>query len=669
MTTLAVALVVMAGCAPRFEASGGAHAIPPSLELHPLFGSHGVLQRDSRIPVWGWDRPGQPVEVDLAGMTRKAKADEDGQWMVVFPRIEEDGPFTLTARGSATVVSEDLLLGEVWVCSGQSNMQWAMNATFDSANEIAKADFPEIRLFKVPLRASFRPWATVEGTWEICTPETVKDFSAVGYYFGRDVHESQGIPVGLIRSAWGGTPAEAWTAPDGFRRSRTLRPIWSEFYAKYGHRENGVEELRKEFQDWRQRTPGGDTGNKGEGLGWAAAEFRDDDWATAKMPAPFEQSGLNIDGSVWFRRVVDVPAAWAGREAILGLGPIDDHDTTYVNGQRIGGIGPENPSSWSTVRRYTVPAGMLKAGRNVVAVRVFDQQGAGGFAGTPEDLYLEVPGNGGRISLAGEWRMKVETKLNAGPPSPYQEGSQHAPAALYHAMIAPLAPYAMRGAIWYQGESNGNNNQAPRYEEQMKQLIWSWRKAWMNDDLSFYQVQLAPFQPDPGDANAPWAVIREAQLNVMEKVRGAGMAVITDYGDPKDIHPRRKEPVGQRLALFARALDYGEDIPYSGPIYRRMKREGDAISLSFKHTDDGLEARGGELRGFRIAGADKRFYPARAVIRGDEVVVSSPSVPEPAAVRYGWTKCPDDVNLFNGAGLPASPFRTDSWSDAEYVME
>ncbi len=367
-----------------------------------------------------------------------------------------------------------------------------------------------------------------------------------------------------------------------------------------------------------------------------------------KLPTFWENAGIpGFDGVVWFRKDINLPEAWAGQKAVLHLGPIDDDDTTWVNGAQVGAT-----SGYNLPRDYTIPASLLKSGRNVIAIRVLDTGGPGGIYGQPEQLKLEISGDNqiAPVSLADTWRYHAGNSLAQAQPLPKQLiNNPNVVTVLYNGMINPLEPFAMRGVIWYQGESN--NDRSKQYRTLFPLMIADWRHRWDEETFPFLFVQIAPYV-DMGPE------IREAQLLTLQKSPNTAMAVITDAGDANNIHPAHKQPVGARLALAARALAYGEHIEYSGPLFKKMEVKGDHAILYFTHVGKGLMAKGGELRGFVIAGADNKFVPAHAEIQGKTVVVTSDKVDKPVAVRYGWANVPD-VNLYNKNGLPASPFRTD----------
>jgi sialate O-acetylesterase len=658
------------------------------LKLPAVFGDHMVLQCDKPIAVWGWAKPGERVAVTLnvpdpkthgvKAVATGTSADEDGKWSVtLFAQDANAAACTLIVTcGADTLTFTDILIGEVWLCSGQSNMQMSVRSSNNSAEEIAAADHPTIRLFSVPRVVAVDPQNDVNATWVLCSPQTVPNFSAVGYFFGRMLNEDLGVPVGLIHSSWGGTPAESWTTIQSLRDDEMLSPIAARYdsaVAEAAKPRTSAEQAKAEYV--KKHEEAGfkltssnmliDPGDEGSAKGWATAGFDDSQWKTMGLPSTWEQRGLNIDGSVWFRKQIEIPAAWAGKDLTLSLGPIDDFDVTYFNGQKVGSVGEDVANFWQAPRRYTVPGNMVAAGEATIAVRVFDHFGGGGIYGEARQMFI-TPANDADakpISLTGAWLYQVERGIDTGIRKAPADGdptkSAWLPSGLYNAMIHPLVPLTMRGAIWYQGESNAGR--AFQYRTLLPTMIADWRKAFANDDLAFGIVQLANFQTEQADANntSGWAELREAQTMTAAQPHN-GMAVIIDIGDAKDIHPKNKQDVGKRLALWAEHDVYGKDVVYSGPMYKAMKIEGAKIRLSFDHIGGGLLAKGDKLTGFAIAGDDQQFVWADAVIDGDTIVVSSPDVTSPVAVRYGWGNNPP-CNLYNKADLPASPFRTDDW--------
>lgn len=643
------------------------------LVLAGLFSDHAVLQRDQANPVWGRDRAGQTVTLVVEGPAAAAHAAApvtatvtttaaaDGSWTLSCPPLPAGGPYTFHVRGSGERTVADVWSGEVWLASGQSNMEWRVGTSNDAEREVAAAQFPQIRMLKVPLTAADAPARDVAASWSVCTPENAGDFSAVGYFFARELHRKLGVPVGIINSTWGGTRVEAWTSLDGLRRVMDVEAELAARNLPPAELARVKAEYAAKLLAWETANFPRDTGNAGETNGWARADFSDAAWRTLTVPGFWLADDLHIDGAVWLRREFDVPAAWAGRELVLNLGAIDDFDATYLNGRLVGAMPQGTPAAYQLVRRYTVPAAQVKAGRNVLAVRVFDQFGDGGFAGPTPAVFAECPSLGGaRVSLAGTWRYAVERAIPPvggqvfatypGPPAALQ--TQNAAAALYHGMIAPLVPYGLRGAIWYQGEANVGN--AAQYRDRFTTMIRDWRTRWGQGQFPFYFVQLADFRE-----GGTWPWLREAQTQTLAEP-ATGMVVTLDIGNPADIHPRNKQEVGRRLALLALARTYGvARIEDSGPTLQRVAIEGAIARVLWNHAA-GLRTRDGaaDVKGFELAGADGAFHPAEATIEGESVRVTSAAVPAPRAVRYAWADAPA-TNLCNAAGLPAAPFRTD----------
>jgi sialate O-acetylesterase len=625
--------------------------------LHPLFSDHAVLQRQVKVPVWGWSTPGTRVTVQFGKQTKAATVQADGRWSVRLDAMPASAePLDLIVIGSEqSVTIHDALVGDVWLCSGQSNMEMGIGAC-NATTDIAQADFPQIRLLTVPHLIATSPVETVQCHWSPCNPVTILQgtwagFSAAGFFFGRELYQQLKIPIGLIHSSWGGTIAEAWTSAEG------LKPL-----GDFDERLKAVDEQSTQkpvdyaalYESWCEQN---DPGTK---QGWAKIECDTSSWKSVTMPQPFEQAGLpDFDGIVWFRRTFELPADWSGKKLTLGLGPVDDIDTTWINGVKVGQM-----NRYDLNRVYKVPAEVAKAGANVISVRVLDTGGTGGFTGKPDQMFIRLAGNGQESgqSLAGAWQMRDSAPLAKlpAPPTVPDANNPNVVTVLYNGMIAPLLPFAIKGAIWYQGESNAPR--AEQYRKLLPAMIQDWRGHFGVGDFPFYIVQLAAFQPvAPEPRENEWAELREAQALTAKKVPRSGLAVAIDIGDAADIHPKNKAEVGRRLALCALGNTYHKQIVWSGPQYKGMRKVNNEIRLSFDHIDGGLAAKGSDLQGFAIAGEDHKFIWAHAVIKGNTVVVSSPQIEKPVAVRYGWDINPV-CNLYNQAGLPAVPFRTDDWA-------
>ncbi|HUJ11050.1 MAG TPA: sialate O-acetylesterase [Verrucomicrobiae bacterium] len=628
----------------------GVFAAEAEVTPNPLFADNAVLQQGMKVPIWGTADPGERVRVEFAKQNVATTADSAGKWLVHLAPMKAGGPYTLTISGKNKIVCTNVLVGEVWICSGQSNMERQLGLRAgqkpitDWEKEVRDAKYPEIRQFYVPQVKAFAPVQTVQGSWAVCSPETVTNFTAVGYFFGRDLYQARHVPIGLIHSSWGGTVAEAWTSEAALSRL----PDFADALAQLKRLVANPAEARRETQAiqdaWYAKV---DTGSK-DRPPWSASELDTSSWKTMKLPTNWENAGYpNFDGIFWFRRKFDLPPNWDGSDVELHLGAVDDNDTTWVNGTEVGAT-----IGWNVPRIYRVPGSSLKPTNNVIAVRVLDTGAGGGLWGGDDPMRMIVTAGGqtNSIPLTGPWLCRPSVSLmKVGWPPTDLSQSPNAPTVLYNGMIAPLVPYAMRGVIWYQGESNVGRER--QYRTLFPTLIADWRQAWGEGDFPFLFVQIAPY-------NGMTPEIREAQLLTMQHTTNTAMAVTIDCGDANDIHPAHKQPVGARLALAARALAYGEKTEYSGPVFESMTVKGSEAILRFTHIGGGLVAKGGPLRGFTVAGADGIFHPAQAKIRGKSIAVRSAAVSKPTAVRYGWADVPDG-NLFNRAGLPASPFRSD----------
>lgn len=651
-------------CALVFMILFCAVAVRAEIHLPAIIGDNMVLQQDTKVRIWGTATANEHITVTFNNRSANAVADPQGRWQVLIGPFKAGGPFELTVKGDTTITIKNVLVGEVWLCSGQSNMEWPLINTFNSTETLVQANLPQIRLFTVEKHTSTTPLNDVEGKWVVTTPDEAAHFSAVGYFFGRELFQQLKMPVGLIHSSWGGTPAEAWTSHDALVSVPELKPILDRYEASLNALPQTKAAYEKALAAWEEKNLYLDVENKGEGLGYADPATRTSDWPKMDLPKQIEAAGLLIDGAVWFRKVVQLPDAWAGKDLVVYLPPIDDYDTTYFNGKKIGATGRETPNSYMVLRKYVVPGALVHGGANLIAVRVFDSAGEGGFSrGGKMALGPANAADEELVSLRGEWDYKVELALEpkhpdwGSRPDAVGVGNQNNPSVLYNAMIAPLVPFAIRGAIWYQGESNAGR--AYQYRTLFPLMIRNWRGAWGNQ-FPFYFVQLANWhahKAEPDDSD--WAELREAQLMTLREPQ-TGMAVIIDVGDEVELHPRNKLDVGRRLAAWALANTYGQKVVASGPLFDRFTVEGDKVWIKFKYAAGLKTSDGDPVKGFAIAGEDHRFVWADARIEGDTVVVSSSQVAKPVAVRYGWADNPI-VNLYNRAGLPASPFRTDDW--------
>lgn len=620
------------------------------IRLPKLIADHMVIQRNKPIAIWGWASPREKVTVKFRDRQAKTTADKSGKWRVELAPEPAGGPYQLTVSGKNTITLNDVLVGEVWVCSGQSNMEWPLSAAKNAEQEMAGADYPQIRQFLVQKAVASTPQEEVkDGDWSVCSPETAGSFTAVGYFFARELFQDLKIPIGLINTSWGGTHSETWTSREAFAGSPEFKDMIASMPAL------DLEKLAKQKQEEQiARLKSLNVALPPSGVEqWKDLAFDASAWNKMTLPGLWEGRGLpDFDGVVWFRKVISIPSADAARSAVLELGPIDDSDAAFVNGVRVG----ETLNKYNKDRVYKIDADVLRAGDNVIAIRVDDTGGGGGVYGTPEQMKLTLA-DGTTQKLAGEWSWSVEKVVGS-----QAVGPNDYPTLLYNAMLSPLLPARIAGAIWYQGESNAGR--AYQYRTAFPLMINDWRAHWKQGDFPFYFVQLASFNAGNGDSEkgSTWAELREAQTMTLD-LPNTGMAVTTDIGEANDIHPRNKQDVGKRLAALALKNVYAKDVVASGPTYKRMTTDGNNVRLTFDNIGSGLLVKDkyGYLKGFEIAGADRKFHYAMARVEGNEVVVSCAGVADPVAVRFAWSDNPEDANLFNKEGFPAVPFRTDAW--------
>jgi sialate O-acetylesterase len=669
---------------------GFAPATLAEVTLPSVFGDHMVLQRDADVRIWGKAEPGETVSVGMAydsmpnakiAWAPSVQADKDGRWQVMLPKQQAGMGYRLTINGSKTdepLVFKDVAIGEVWVASGQSNMSWTVAQSANAEQEIVDSGNAQIRMWTAARTVATEPAYDVAGSWAVASPETTGDFSAVAYYFARKIQSEVGVPVGILHASWGGTPVEAWTSRDKLEAIDWAAPILQRYDAAIKAHPKAKAEYDRAMKLWNERRNG--PPNTGEKKGYAKLGYNDAKWKTMKLPQGWEKAGLNVDGVVWFRKTIEVPVDWAGQKLSLSLGPIDDGDTTYVNGKAIGQTEPSGRGNWQIHRRYDVPANLVEAGKLAIAVRVVDLTGEGGIWGKPEQLTLaRADGKGESISIAGDWKYLVETELDAKnrptrrPAPPYGPEHPHSPAGLFNGMLAPVVPYTIQGAIWYQGEHNAPR--AQQYGKLFPGMIADWRERWGQGDFPFLFVQLANYrQPTDRVVDTDWAQLRHVQLQTLRRTNNAGMAVTIDIGEANDIHPRNKQDVGDRLARWALAETYDrDDVVMTGPLYQNVQptKRGNqnAMLVDFLTYGSGLATRDQKPpQGFTIAAKDGKFFKASAELVEEDgrttrrVRVWSDKVKQPVAVRYAWEDNPTEANLINDAGLPASPFRTDQFT-------
>jgi sialate O-acetylesterase len=637
------------------------------ITLGSFFNDHMVLQRDHANPIWGTADANAEVTVSVDGqVVDKTKANDKGEFKLKLPAKPADGTThaILVRSGGDFVAIGDVLIGDVWICSGQSNMQWTLENTKDGAKEIAEATLPNVRLYYVPRVGAAEPVKKVDAVWTTCTPETAGPFSSVAYFFGKHLNKELNIPIGLIHTSWGGTPAEAWTPLPAIEKLTDLPLVQRGLKRRAaGQTPESKAQYVEEMKVWLKATNRDDQTILPEAAGWANVDVADAAaWKPMKLPVDFVKQGVPT-GCVWFRKEIDLPADAVDKPILLSLGRVDDSDKTYVNGELVGETPQTNDMGWNVPRNYSIPAGKLKAGKNVIAVRAYDTGGVGGIVGPAAQMKL-TPEGGEPIPLTGEWLYRqesvfkpIEGKEPPRPAPPVALDGQGTASALYNGMIAPLQDYGIKGAIWYQGEAN-----ADRYKEYQKLLstmIGGWRDQFGQGDFPFYIVGLANFMAATEDPNTPseWAGLREAQRQVGRNVKNAAMTVTIDIGEEKDIHPKNKQDVGKRLALVALEDTYGKKLVSRGPTVDDVEWKDGKVVVEFKNIGGGLKAVGDKLESFALAGEDGKWFWADAKIDddGDEVILTSPNVPKPTKVHYAWADNPK-ATLFNSEGLPAEPF-------------
>jgi sialate O-acetylesterase len=630
--------------------SGQVHA---TIRVPSFVGDSMVLQRNMKIPVWGWATPGASITVQFKGKTYRSTTAADGKWVVRMDAMPAGGPFDMRIEGDGNpLIIKNILIGDVWICSGQSNMQFDFNNVKTKyADEIAASANNAIRIITINRTYAHTPQQDCKSNgWRAASPQSILSFSAAGYFFGNELNAKYNIPIGLIATNYGGTPSEAWTSEEGLRSFPRFNDGIS--YMKDTAAVNKrIQESKDRTLAWNTKTKTDDSGYISSKPVWAQNDYDDNSWSSDEMPRMWDKFGYrNTFGVIWFRKKIEIPQSVAGHDAVLYLGSIDDEDETFVNGTRVGGY-----ANRTKPREHQVPGNLLKPGINIIAIRVVNWDNAGGMVG---DQPMRLTAAGQSISLQGAWKYKTGLKLTQRPAN-YVPVS--VPTSLYNSMIAPLLPYAIKGVIWYQGETNADR--AYEYKEIFPAMIKDWRNQWGQGDFPFIYQQLVNIRaPKPEPSESDWAELREAQLQTLA-VPNTAMAVGIDIGEAYDIHPLNKKDVGHRLALAAEKIAYKDAVPgFSAPVYQSMKRSGDKIILRFNTYGSDLVAQGGgELKRFAIAGSDRKFVWANAVIKNNKVEVWSDAVKDPVAVRYAWADNPEGCNLYNKEGIPASPFRTDDW--------
>jgi sialate O-acetylesterase len=628
-----------------------------AIRLPKLVSSHMVLQRDKPISIWGWADEGEEVWVCFNQHQYKTTADAKGNWKLKLPKMRAGGPYQMQLQGSEgkKIVLDDILLGDVWLCSGQSNMELPLYLVNNAAEEIKNANYPNIRQYAVDKKVAIVPAADTQGQWVTCSSKTAPFFTAIGYFFARKIQQKLKVPIGLINSTYGGTTIESWISADAMVTEPTFGPL-SRNVAQIDTAAYNAEHRRLNtvwIANFQQR----DAGMQGSKALWANPALTVSDWQPVSLPIIWEFTGKpdfwNMDGIVWFRKNITLTKAHLQGNATLNLGAIQNADVTYVNGVEVGRIA----EAWGKNRSYTVPASLLKEGENTIAVKVENYGGDGGFTDPAKNLYLQTAAR--QLSIAGEWLYKVGYKQIKNDRPIKEFGPYSAPTLLYNSMVSPLTNYNIKGVLWYQGESNWYRGE--QYRELFRRMIADWRQKFNQGTFPFLFVQLAGYQKkSKTPAGSYWAEVREAQDMAM-KVPRTSMVTAVDVGDSANIHPKNKQEVGRRLALLAQQQVYGLPVRGLGPHYQSFKLKDNAIIIRVDNVADGLKANG-RVGGFQIAGNDQHFYWAQAeIVDKNTIKVFAKEVASPAAVRYAWEDYPVDANVYNSDNLPLFPFRTDSW--------
>ncbi|MBB5441186.1 sialate O-acetylesterase [Pedobacter sp. AK017] len=627
-----------------------------AIKLPEIVSDGMVLQRDARIRIWGWGNPGEKVVVTFKNESYNAITAANGHWELLLKPQSAGGPFTMTIKGENELQISDILIGDVWICSGQSNMAYRMESVQERyTKEIENSENSNIRHFLVEQNLSYTVQNDVKSIgWKKANPKDILRFSAVGYFFAKSIYEKYKIPVGIVNSTFGGTPVEGWMSADAMHSFPQLLSV----FHHYKNPQVVLSEKKRDellLKNWYDSINSQDIGLNTKPLTWIADGYDASSWKAIKIPGYWEDQGMDsLDRLVYFRKEIVLPENIKGKSAVLFLGHINGADTTYINGVKVGAIRNIN-----AIRKYNIPAGLLKEGENNITVRVTSFDGKGGFV-LDKPYKLEIAGNS--YPLQGVWHYRVAVRARKYPSKTlFQE--RNVPTLLYNGMISPLTSLVFKGVLWYQGETDIYRSEI--YGKLFPSLINNWRAKFRNGQFPFLFAQLPSYnygetEVHPGKSDI--SGLREAQSKGLS-IPGTGMITTYDIGEYNDIHPKNKLDVGKRFALLAEKIAYKEDIVSSGPTYKNMTIRDNKISISFGNTGLGLKINEGDsLKFFAVAGADKKFYWATAVIENNQVIVWSANVKKPVAVRYAWANNIDHANLFNKEGLPAQPFRTDNWS-------
>lgn len=615
------------------------------VSLPKFFSDHMVLQRDATITVYGWAEAGKTVKVSFNTKNVEAKVNSNGEWSVDFPAEKAGGPFEMIVSEENTITFKDIYIGDVWFCSGQSNMGWKLEDALNGKEELAKANFEKIKLLQVSRTMAGKPQKDIEkGQWETCSPASGEGFSAVAYFFGRELFQKYNVPIGLINSSWGGTNIEAWMSEDLMGKHVSARKVIDEM--KTMDFSDVMKTYKKEFKAWEEKADRLDIGTTEK---WHEKTHNTSSWKSITLPVYWSKAKVTPnDGVIWVTRNFDLTAKdLASDDLVLSIGRVDNEDITYINGIKVG-----ESKIKDLDRFYKIPKNVLVAGKNIITIRVKNTGDIGGFRGDANSLHIKTASQ--TLSLAGEWKYEAGTKDIEEVPE-RQHPTKYA-TSLYNGMVTPFFGIKIKGIIWYQGEANSKN--AKEYATMFKDMITDWRKSWKSD-VPFIFAQL----PNYDNQNNRWIALRESQAKALE-LKNTGMAVLIDVGENDNIHPIHKQVVGKRMALIAENVAYGEkEISASAPVFDTFKIDGNSATVIFKGGTFATESAKSDPTGFMIAGNDKKFYPAKATLQADlkTIKLSSPEVSNPKEVRYLWADAPGKVMLYNKDGLATPPFRTDNW--------
>ncbi len=605
------------------------------LKLAEIFTNHAVLQRGKMLKVWGWSAPDATILLSLDREKFRGKANENGEWEISLAKFKAGGPHRMTvSSGNEKIALKDLYFGDVWICSGQSNMEWTVAQSEQMDSIKSYGSIPNIRHIKVNRSYNYEPSNHLDaGTWEIASPATIGKFTGVGFHFAKSIIENHDVPIGLLHTSWGGSRIEAWMSEDLLMKSGKA----ADMKAVKASRDKLVQ-LSEKYKNVSPEIRNGM---------WNDKDFDTENWMNAELPGVWENNGFpNLNGDVYYRKTIELTEKEASEATKISLAKIDDKDETYINGEFVG-----RNKSWDVLRAYDIPRNILKAGSNFIAVKVTDGYGRGGFHGSAEDMFLQVGEQ--KISLSGTWKMQIGKAR-------FLPEMQHQPVVLYNKMMYPLNRFPVLGVLWYQGESNAGGQDAIDYARLFQSMITDWRTVRNDPDMKFYWVQLANYMKTTDDANkkSDWAVLRHSQSAALV-LENTAEAVIIDVGEADDIHPKDKKTVGQRLARVARAEVYGEtDLVYKNPRVFAMKSKKKSLILTYENVAEGLQIKEGQkvLNGFALADEDGVFQWANAeIIAPNKVRVWSDNIKTPTQVRYAWADNPDKANLYSSVGLPAAP--------------